>query len=161
MIAFDLATLAPFMPQIALGLFLIACALIAWIIHLELRIHRLTRGKTGADLEDALSSIEGDMRSFGKFRTDMEEYLSDVERRVRKSVQGVSTVRFNAFEGTGEGGHQSFATAFLNEEGDGVVVSSIRARDRVGIYAKPVLSHTSEYELTEEEHAAIAKARIK
>ena len=65
------------------------------------------------------------------------------------------------FEGTGEGGQQSFATAFLSEEGNGVVVSSIRARDRVGIYAKPIASHASEYELTEEERAAIAKARIK
>lgn len=158
---FDLAQLAPFMPHIALGLFLIVCALIVWIVRLEVRIHRLTRGKTGADLEGAFSSIEGDLRSFEKFRVNMEEYLSDVERRVRKSVQGVGTIRFNAFEGTGEGGQQSFATAFLNEEGDGVVVSSIRARDRVGIYAKPVSAHISEYELTEEERAAIAKARTK
>lgn len=152
---------APYVPIIAIGLFGIALVLIAWIIRLEFRIHRLTRGKQGGDIEDALLSIEGDMRAFAKFRSDMEEYLSQVERRVRKSVQGVGTVRFNAFEGTGEGGQQSFATAFLNEDGDGVVVSSIRARDRVGIYAKPVESHASPYELTEEERDAIAKARTR
>ena len=157
----ELSSFAPYVPMIAIGLFGIALVLVAWIIHLERRLGRLMRGKAGADLEDTLSGIEKDIQGLAKFRSDINEYLEDVEKRVRKSVQGVSTVRFNAFEGTGEGGHQSFATAFLNEEGDGVVVSSIRARDRVGIYAKPVLSHTSEYELTEEEHAAIAKARIK
>lgn len=156
-----LSALAPFMPEIALGLFLIACALIAWIIHLEMRIRRLTRGKSGGDLEEMFVAIEKDIRGLEKFRGDMEQYLSQVEERVRRSVQGVGTVRFNAFEGTGEGGQQSFAAALLSEDGDGVVISSIRARDRVGIYAKPISAHISEYELTEEERAAIAKARTK
>ena len=70
--------------MVAIGLFGIALVLVAWIIHLEFRIRRLTRGKTGADLEDALGAIESDIRTFAKFRGDMEEYLSDVERRVRK-----------------------------------------------------------------------------
>jgi len=157
----DISPLLSSLPTIAIGLFGVVLVLIVWIIFLEFRIRRLTRGKTGANLEDAFSSIEADLRDFEKFRSEMETYLSSVERRVRKSVQGVSTVRFNAFEGTGEGGQQSFATAFLDEEGNGVVVSSIRARDRVGIYAKPIAGHISEYELTEEERSAIAKARIK
>lgn len=157
----DLSSLSTNLPYIALGLLLITLVLVAWIIHLETRIRRLTRGKNGADLEEMFISIEKDIRGLDKFRADMEQYLSEMERRVRRSVQGVSTVRFNAFQGVGDGGHQSFASALLNEDGDGVVISSIRARDRVGIYAKPIAKHSSEYELTGEEKEAIEKAKTK
>lgn len=156
-----LAQISPFLPEIVLGLLAVVCLSVAWIIHLEIRIRRMTRGATGGSLEDAMNIIDRDLRALSQFQKDMEEYLTGVETRVRKSVQGVGTIRFNAFEGTGEGGQQSFATAFLNEEGDGVVVSSIRARDRVGIYAKPIAKYVSDYELTEEERGAIAKARAR
>ena len=156
----DVAYLSPHLPYIALGFFLVVCVLVAWIVYLETRLHRLMRGKSGSDLEETLCEIEKDIRVLGKFQNDMEQYLTDVERRVRRSVQGVGTVRFNAFEGVGEGGQQSFAAALLNEEGDGIVISSIRARERVGIYAKPVAKHRSEYDLTAEERDAITKARI-
>lgn len=155
----DLSSLSLQLPYMALGLSLIVLILVAWIIHLETRIRRLTRGKNGADLEEVFAAIEKDIRDLEKFRGDMEQYLSRMEERVRRSVQGVGTVRFNAFEGTGEGGQQSFATALLNEDGNGVVISSIRARDRVGIYAKPIAKHSSEYELTGEEKEAIEKAK--
>lgn len=157
----DLVSLSPHVPYIALGLLLVSIVLIVWIIHLEIRIRRLMRGKNGSDLEMTLSDIEKDIQRFADFRGDMETYLSNVEQRVRKSIQGVGTVRFNAFEGTGDGGQQSFAAALLNEEGNGVVISSIRARDRVGIYAKPIARHSSEYELTEEEREAIKRAKTK
>jgi hypothetical protein len=74
-----------------------------------------------------------------------------------RSIQGVETIRFNAFKGTGEGGNQSFAIALLSEEGDGTVVSSLYARDRMSVFAKPVTGFTSKYEMTEEEKSVIAQ----
>ena len=74
-------------------------------------------------------------------------------------MRGVGTVRFNPFKGTGDGGHQSFATAFLDETGNGIVLSTLYIRDRVGIYAKPLKKGRSEYELTGEERKAIEEAR--
>jgi len=146
--------------KVLVGSIVLIVLLIAWIIFLEVRITRLTRGKSGADLEDTLRLVEKDIKSLSEFQTDMEEYLLDVERRLKRSAQGMSTIRFNAFEGTGDGGQQSFASAFLNEHGDGVVLSSIRARDRVGIYAKPIKKYKSEFELTKEEKQAIAEAKL-
>ena len=69
------------------------------------------------------------------------------------------TVRFNPFKGTGAGGNQSFATALLNENGDGVVLSSLYSRERVSVYAKPVQKFSSEYELSGEEKQAIKSAK--
>ncbi len=93
------------------------------------------------------------------FKKELETYLTTVESRLKKSVQGIHTVRFNPFKGsTGSGGNQSFATAFLNELGDGVVVSSLYAREHVSIFAKPIVRGKSEFELSEEEAEAVKVA---
>ena len=96
-----------------------------------------------------------------KFRKDMEQYLIGVEKRLRKSTQSIETIRFNPFKGSGAGGNQSFATAFLNEDGNGLVMSSLYARDRVSIFSKPVKNFTSEFELSDEEKRVISDTKKK
>ena len=84
-----------------------------------------------------------------------------MEKRLDQSVRGIGTVRFNPFKGTGDGGNQSFATALLDENENGVVLSTLYTRERVGIYAKPLKSGKSEYELTGEEREAVKQAKEK
>lgn len=133
------------------------------VIYLHRRLTKVLCGKSGTDLEDAMHSISDRVALIETFRDESEKYLSDLERRVRRSSQVVETVRFNAFGGGANGGNQSFATAILNEHGDGVVFSSIYSRERVSVFAKPVKKYISEYETSEEEDQAIAgaKARLK
>jgi hypothetical protein len=57
------------------------------------------------------------------------------------------------------GGNQSFATAFLNEDGDGVVISSLYSREHTSVFAKPVKKHSSEHEMSNEEKEAMEEAR--
>jgi hypothetical protein len=130
-------------------------------LHTEWRLGRLLRGKSGKSLEETVVRNAGDMEKFKQFRKEIEEYLQSVERRLEKSVQGVATIRFDPFRGTGDGGRQSFASAFLNEGGNGVVISSIHTRERMSVFAKPLKDGRSEYELTVEEKEAIASARKK
>jgi hypothetical protein len=66
-------------------------------------------------------------------------------------------VRFNAFDGTA--GEQSFAVAFLDAQGSGVVVSGLQGRADSRLYAKPVSKWGSSYNLSVEEREAITKAR--
>ncbi len=130
-----------------------------WIIRLEMRLHRLTRGKKGADLESAIAEHGKSLIEMREWQDEMEKYLSRVERRLRRAVQGVKTIRFNPFKGTGEGGFQSFATAFLNEDGDGMILSTLWSRDRMSVFGKPLQKGSSSYELTDEEKAAIKDAK--
>ena len=117
--------------------------------------------KPGKSLEDSIMTIKGDLNDLEKFRKDMEEYLTQVEKRLRRSTQGIETIRFNPFKGAGQGGNQSFATAFLDENGDGLVISSLYARERVSIFSKPIKKYVSEFELSEEEKKAIDSAKKK
>lgn len=129
------------------------------IIRLEIRINRLMRGQKGNSLEDAFNLMNKDIENLHDFRHDMEKYLKHVEKRLRRSVQAIETIRYNPFKGTGSGGNQSFATALLNEEGNGVVISSLYSREHVSVFSKPLKSHNSEFELTEEERDVLEKAK--
>ncbi|MGQ9457218.1 MAG: DUF4446 family protein, partial [Anaerolineae bacterium] len=56
------------------------------------------------------------------------------------------------------GGNQSFAIALVDGRGNGVVLSSLHAREGTRVYAKPLKKWESDYALTEEEKQAIALA---
>ncbi|MEK7558371.1 MAG: DUF4446 family protein [Patescibacteria group bacterium] len=133
--------------------------LLGIVIYLEVRLRRLLRGKDAQTLEDTIVALSKETDSLKESRKEIESYLAIVEKRLRRAVSGISTIRFNPFKGT-SGSNQSFSTAFLNEEGDGVVVSSLYSRDRVSIFAKPIKNSSSEYELTAEEKEAIAKSKV-
>lgn len=125
--------------------------LVAWIVVLERRIGRLLSGKNGSSLEQTINHNSASIESLFKFRDDVHVELAKIDARMKKKLQGAKTKRFNPFAGTGNGGNQSFATALLDESGDGVVLSSLYSREKVSIFAKPIKNRTSEFELTEEE----------
>jgi hypothetical protein len=138
---------------ILLGLALIA--LVVWIIILERRIGRLIAGKNGASLEDAINANQESIEELFRFRKAVEAEMNNIDARIKKKIHGAKTLRFNPFAGTGSGGNQSFATALLNEEGDGVVISSLYSREKVSVFAKPIKGRASEFELTEEEREVL------
>ena len=135
---------------------LIIILLIAWIIRLEVKFHRLTAGKSG-NLEESITHLKDNQKEAEKFMNEMEKYLSSVEKRLQKSVQAVETVRFNAFDGVGA--NQSFATVLLDQHGDGVVLSSLYGRERTSVFSKPLKNHGSEHGLSDEEKQAVKKAK--
>ena len=132
-----------------------------FVVMLHRKTDRFFAGSNAQTIEEALLYIRKTMSEQEKFREEVSTYLRSVEERLRRSTQGVATVRFNAFKGKGGGSNQSFATAFIDESGNGVVISSIQFRDHVGIYAKPMVKYETEYELTTEEKTALAEAKKK
>jgi hypothetical protein len=139
-----------------IALFLI---LIGWIVRLEIKVKRLLYGKDAKSLEDSvLASIEN-LKKLNDFQKEVINHFINVEKRLRRSIQAVETVRFNPFKGNGEGGNQSFSTSFLTENGDGVVLSSLYSRDRVSIFSKPLSKFESQFELTEEEKEVIKNSK--
>lgn len=145
---------APYMAAGALLLSLIAIVLLLALRH---RFTRLALGKSGS-LEESLDILSRDMKEVKQFRAELEKYLKLAESRLRGAISGVGVVRFNPFA-EGQGGNQSFCAAFLDEHSNGVVFSTLYARDRVGVYGKPIEGGKSTFELTAEEMQAIEKAK--
>lgn len=136
----------------------ISLIIIVWLLLLERKIKRMLPGSSKT-LEESIAHLDKGVKEFEKFQKESIAYLETVEKRLQRSIRGVETLRFNPFQGRGEGGNQSFTTAFLNEKGDGVVITSLYSRERVSVFSKPIQHFTSEHELSGEEKEAIARAR--
>lgn len=147
---------APIMIYSLLGLVLILTIL---FIRLENRFRKLLQGQDARSLEGVIKELHERVSKLNTFQSESIEYLKNIEARLKRSVQAIETIRFNPFKGTGDGGNQSFVTAFLSEKGDGVVVSSLYTRDRVSVFSKPIRKFISEFELTSEEKEAVKQAR--
>jgi hypothetical protein len=148
-----------YMSILLIILVVIVLVLIGLVIYLNNKLKKFLIGSSSKNLDDSITTMNDSIKELEKFRVDLEKYLTTVEKRMKKSVQAVQTVRFNPFKGNGSGGNQSFATAFLNEDSNGVVISSLYSREHVSVYSKPIKNAVSEYELSEEEKEAIAEAR--
>ena len=116
-------------------------------------------GKNGKSLEDSILAIKYGLNDYIEFKKDSIEYLKNIEARLKRSLQAVETVRFNPFKGTGSGGNQSFATAFVSEKGDGVIVSSLYSREHISVFSKPLKKFQSEFEMSAEEKSVLALAK--
>lgn len=148
-------------PQIITIVLLVSTLLLAIdTAMLRIKIRRLTRGKTGVDLETSIHSIDAEMKGMEVFKKEATDYFKNVEQRLSRSIQATHTVRFNALK-DGSGGNQSFASAFVTEKGDGIVFSSMFLRDRVNVYSKQLSKFTSDVELSDEERQAVKGAREK
>ena len=129
-----------------------------WIISTEKRLKRFFLGKKAKDLEDTIVSLEQNIVSLKKAKDDIQKELVMINAKLKKSIQGLETIRFNPFPD--QGSNQSFAIGMLNEEGNGVVLSSLYSRERMSVFAKPIKNNKSEYELSAEEKQVLEKAKI-
>jgi len=84
---------------------------------------------------------------------EMEQMHAVIERRSLRSLQHIGLVRFNPFEDTGS--DQSFAIALLDDQRDGIVISSLHGRANTRVFAKPVAAGDSPHNLSDEESQAI------
>ena len=86
-----------------------------------------------------------------------EKAIHSLSSRIGKHGRGVKIMRFNPFKDVG--GNQSFAIAIVNEDGDGVVLSSLYSRERMSVFAKPITKGQSDIELSIEEKAVVDDAQ--
>lgn len=129
-----------------------------WIFKTEQRLKRFFMGKKGKDLEDNLISLQDEILKLKIAKENIQKDISTLYDKSKKSISGLETLRFNPFPD--QGSNQSFAISMLNEEEDGVVISSLYSRERMSVFAKPIKKGKSEYELSDEEKEVLAKTKI-
>ncbi len=140
------------------GVAVIILLLLFWITRLEIKLKKLLGCRKGT-LDDAFDNLRKEVESLKKYSENATQKFQTIDNKLKKTISGNETIRFNPFKGTGSGSNQSFATSLINSEGDGVILSSLYSRDHVSIFSKPVKRFTSEYELTEEEKISLQKAK--
>lgn len=145
---------------IVIALIALSIILIGWTVRLEMKIRRLLIGKDSKSLEDSIVSAKINLEKLNDFQREAISHFTTVEKRLNRSVQAVETLRFNPFKGTGDGGNQSFSTAFVNQNGSGVIISSLYSRERISVFSKPIEKFESTFELTEEETEVLNNSKL-
>lgn len=129
-----------------------------WMLKTEKRLKRFFMGTKAKDLEQTIELLTKDIRTLETAKLATEKELALINQKLKQSIRGLELIRFNPFPD--QGGNQSFAIGMLNEEGDGIVLSSLYSRERMSVFAKPVKKGTSVYELTKEEQEVLDQAKI-
>jgi len=127
-----------------------------WILTIETRLKKIFAGTKARNLEEMIVLVGKKINQLEESQEKIEKHLAVVDSRLDKSIRNIETIRFNPF--VDAGGNQSFAIAFMNDEKNGVVMSSLYARDRMSIFAKPIINGKSEFELSSEEKEVLEKA---
>ncbi len=96
------------------------------------------------------SSIKSELRR-------LSQELEDARGEIRETLQHLAVVRYDAYGDMG--GRLSWSMALLDDNGDGVVLSSINNRNDSRSYAKEVRAFESDAKLSPEEEEAIETLR--
>jgi hypothetical protein len=146
---------------VALGATAVLCVVVA-ALALRLRAVRRTYARLlagGHGGEDLLAAVARQVEAVERLRGKLDligRETAQLRQRVSTLVGTVGLTRYDAFPDAG--GHLSYSAAFLDEAGDGVVLSTINGRAETRSYAKPVRAGRSDHNLSDEERAAIATA---
>jgi hypothetical protein len=122
-----------------------------------LEAHDALLGGGSAKATDRIVTLETGAADLAKQSAELDRRLTLLETSLAQKVPHIGFVRYNAFENTGS--DLSYALALLTKNGDGVVISSIWSREETRTYGKAVAGFRSAQDASNEERAAIAKAR--
>ncbi len=130
--------------------------ILCWILIIEIRLKRIFSGFKAKNMESLIAELTKKTKELEEERKKTELQITSIDKRLAQSIRNIETVRFNPFPQVG--GNQSFAMSLLNDEGNGVVISSLYSRDRTSLFAKPIKAGQSEFELTKEEKSVLKKS---
>jgi hypothetical protein len=117
---------------------------------------RLAKGTSEENLEEILNGLFAKIEEMDQSHGGIREEINGLKNSITTVKGRMGLVRFSAFDQ--QGSDLSFSLALLDEEQNGVVLTSLFGRDDSRIYAKPVENAQSIYNLTDEEKRAIQVA---
>ena len=131
----------------------------AKIKRLKNKYNRFMNGRNDVSIEEVLEDCIDKVNNVIDKNKEIEFQINAIKRNMYYCVQKVGIVRYNAFDDVGS--DLCFSIALLDNNDDGVVISSLYARESSSTYAKPISRGKSRYALSAEEIKAIDEARKK
>ena len=119
-------------------------ALLALVLSL-VTLRRTRRGR-GTGVDELPEDVHG-----------LRQEVAALKSEAGDALRHLAVVRYDAFGDMG--GHLSWSLALLDDDGHGVVITSIHGRSEARTYAKNVSGWTCEQQLSPEEQEAITHAR--
>lgn len=133
--------------------------LITLIVQLQKRLQLFTNGQNGASLESTMRDLLEGHETTKMNHKKLSDFVDTIHNRVIGTHRGFALIKYNAFDHVG--GNQSFSAAFLDENGDGMVLSGLYSRERSNVFAKQINRFVCDLELTTEEKKVLKQAASK
>lgn len=109
-----------------------------------------------AHAEEVSSAVEL-MRDFvDELSRKFESRIESLENKTDGCISGSAVIRYDAYKEMG--GQQSTSLALIDENGSGIVLSSILHREQARVYVKELKEGRSDVKLSPEESAAVLQA---
>ncbi len=138
-------------------LLLLVLYLLFGLSSLKARYRAMMKGnETGADFEQMMLAHIKKTEEVGAANDVLMEKHAALDALLQTALTRVGIIRFSAFQDMGS--DLSYAVALLDAHNNGVVFSSIFAREDSRTYVKPIEGGRSRYTLTDEEEQAIRDA---
>lgn len=133
-----------------------------WLTILVLRSQKIFQaffsGNDKKNIQDVINKILAQSKNSQDAIELLKNQLGKIELNGKKHIQKIGLFRFNPFKDTG--GDQSFILSLLDENSDGLVISSLFSRTGNRWYVKKVKTGKGvDVELSEEENKTIQIAQ--
>lgn len=158
------------MEAVAVIAALIAIVVAVLAIVLVVRVEQRSSGPSPvsartADLERRLAQmaqrlelLERDVDAQRTGERDRARPAANAIRRTGSAITHLGLVRFDAFDDTGGG--QSFALALVDDEGDGIILTSLHSRQTTRVFIKDIRGGVADAPLSGEEERALREAGL-
>lgn len=159
-------------PAVAMAVAIVALIVAGLALFLSSRDRRVApdgsiAGARQAELERRLSQVsqrlevlEEDLDSSdGSAPGAQPRSSASVIRRSGSPISHIGLTRFDAFDDTGGG--QSFALALIDDDGDGIVLTSLHSRQSTRVYVKDIRGGVADAPLSDEEERALRGAGLR
>ena len=147
---------------IAIGIIFLIMLFVIILLKMDLsdmkkRYKQMMSGAEGSDVEKMLLKHADSMNKIISEQERMDVEISRISDLLEKAITRVAVVRFDAFEDTGA--ELSYCIALLDDNNNGLIISSIYGREESRSYAKPIVNGISQrHKLTKEEEQALNQA---
>ncbi len=137
-----------------------------WLLFVTVLLARLmlhySRLTASVSKKDLLSSLNHLISVSGQNTEDIKELADKLTKEIsanKKHLQKIGFKRYNPFTDTG--GDQSFTAAILDDNGDGIMISSLHSRENTRLYAKKVDSGKVVSQALSSEEQEVIKQALK
>jgi len=130
-----------------------------FLVRITLHYTRLTSDVSKKDLVSALNHF---ISLSNQNSDEIQKLSAKLEKEItenKKHMQNIGFKRYNPFTDTG--GDQSFTAAFLDDNGDGIMISSLHSRENTRLYAKKVEAGVVQNHALSNEEIDVIKQALK
>jgi len=127
------------------------------IAKLKKRLGNLARNMEGKNVEEIIHYYYEKIDSIDIRMNKLDILAARIENKLLNCIQKVGVVRYNAFDDAG--GELSFSLALLDEQYNGILLTSIYSRTNNVLYGKPVKKGRATVTLSVEELQALDRAK--